>query len=389
MVRRGDKQDVEQIELPKEAFQITSLSPDWVSTSNGFFGIIMDPTTGIDSGIRVEKISGIQAPSRLTQIDTDVSRYKAQDLPAYEVFLPIQNNSPAFEVRVFAGPFSENVLKTVDHYYAQKDGVKDSDYIACQTFHGWFAFISEPFAKFLFFMMKLFHHLFGSWVVCIVLVTVVLRVLLYPLNSWSMRSMKSMQIVAPKIKAIQEKYKKEPQKAQMEILNLYREHKVNPLSGCLPLLLQMPFLIGMFDLLKSAFELRGAPFIHGWIDDLASPDVLFSWKYSIPLIGTEFHLLPIFLGGIMFLQQRMSSQTPKDPSQMTDQQRQQRSMGTIMTVVMTVMFYQFPSGLNIYWISSMALSIGQQWWTNYNMDKGLKNNLTTQPSKNVIPFPKR
>src|SRR6185295_4591604 len=138
-----------------------------------------------------------------------------------------------------------------------------------------------------------------------------------------------------------------------------------------------PFLIGMFDLLKSAFELRGAPFIPGWINDLSAPDVLFSWNFSIPLIGNEFHLLPILLGGIMFIQQQMMSNLPKNPSEWTDQQRQQKTMGNIMTVMMTVLFYNFPAGLNIYWISSMVLAIIQQWWTNKTVTLAKTTNLAT------------
>lgn len=171
-----------------------------------------------------------------------------------------------------------------------------------------------------------------------------------------------MQQISPEVTKIQEKYKKDPKKAQMEIVNLYRERGVNPLSGCLPMLIQMPFLIGMFDLLKSNFELRGASFIPGWIDDLAAPDVLFSWEYPLPIIGNSFHLLPIILGGVMFMQQRLFATGPTDPEKMTDQQRQARSMGTMMAAVFTFLFYNFPSGLNIYWLSSMLLSMGQQWW---------------------------
>jgi YidC/Oxa1 family membrane protein insertase len=178
-----------------------------------------------------------------------------------------------------------------------------------------------------------------------------------------------MQQIGPEVTAIQEKYKKDPQLAQLEIMNLYRERKVNPASGCIPLLIQMPFLIGMFDLLKSSFALRGAPFIPGWIDDLTAPDVLFTWKQPIFFFGNEFHLLPILLGLVMFVQQRLMATGPKDPALMTDQQRQQRTMGTMMTVVFAVMFYNFPSGLNIYWLSSMLLGILQQWWTTRQMQK--------------------
>ena len=174
--------------------------------------------------------------------------------------------------------------------------------------------------------------------------------------------MMKMQQIAPLVSAIQEKNKKDPKKAQVEIMNLYREKGVNPVSGCFPMLIQMPFLIGMFDLLKTTFELRGASFIPGWIDNLTSPDVLFSWQTPIFFIGNQFHLLPILLGAVMFVQQRMFTTAPKDPNQMTDQQRQQRTMATMMTLVFTVMFYNFPSGLNIYFMLSTLLGIAQQTW---------------------------
>src|SRR5207249_1127236 len=164
---------------------------------------------------------------------------------------------------------------------------------------------------------------------------------------WSNKSMMRMQQIGPDVAAIQEKYKKNPKQAQIEVMNLYRERGVNPVSGCLPMLIQMPFLIGMFDLLKSTFELRGASFVPGWIDNLAAPDVLFSWTTPIFFIGNQFHLLPIILGVVMFFQQRLSSSLPKDPNLLTEQQKQQKMMGYIMTVVFTVMFYHFPSGLNI------------------------------------------
>ncbi len=365
---KGKSSVVEKIDLPKDLFTLTSASPDWICNSNGFLGFIINPTNDVESGFRAEFVPGTQVPSRLSLIDREYSLFPMKDMPGYNVQLPLKNSHEIMQYRLFLGPFDDIILKKVDAYYAQELGGKNSDYIACQTFHGWFAFISEPFAKFLFFLMKFFYNCFGSWALSIFLITCVLRLLLYPLNTWSMRSMKSMQRIAPAVKAIQERHKKDPQKAQQEIMKLYRENGVNPLSGCLPLIIQMPFLIGMFDLLKSAFELRGAVFIPGWINDLSAPDVLFSWNYPLPFIGNEFHLLPFVLGGIMFVQQNLMSNLPKDKSLWTDQQKQQRSMGNIMTLVMTVLFYQFPSGLNIYWISSMLLGIAQQLWTNKTMD---------------------
>jgi len=357
---RGTRGTVERVDLPKKSFR-NALQPDWVCNSNGFFGIILDPLQGDGNGMLFDKVDGNLLPSRLRFLEN--SKKTAEDFPGYIAKLQLSQTNTPMKLRVFAGPFSDEILTRIDANSIQ-DQQKPTNYLACQTFHGWFSFISEPFAKFLFFIMKQLHKLFGSWALCIILATVVLRILMYPLNRWSFRSMRAMQEIAPQIKQIQEQNKKDPMKAQKEIMALYREKGVNPLSGCLPLLIQMPFLIGMFDLLRSTFELRGAVFIPGWINDLSAPDVAYTWGHHIFLLGTQLHLLPIILGGIMWLQQRISSPLPKDPREWTDQQRQQRAMGSIMAVVMTIMFYQFPSGLNLYWISSMLLSILQQWWTN-------------------------
>lgn len=368
-ITRNQKAEVVNLDLPQDALTVTSVTPDWVANSNGFLGIIQDATNKTDPGYRVQHVSGTAVPSRLIEIEEEYQRFLPQNLPGYITMLPLKATEGTTDFRIFAGPFSDSVLKIVDKTFSDPATGYTPDYIASQTFHGWFAFISEPFAKFLLILMRFFYSFTGSWAFSIVLLTVALRIMMYPLNAWSTKSMVRMQQIAPEVAAIQEKYKKDPRKGQIEIMNLYRERGVNPLSGCLPLLIQMPFLIGMFDLLKSNFELRGASFIPGWIDDLAAPDVLFRWQTPIFFIGNEFHLLPIILGVVMFLQQRMMSTAPSDPKLMTDQQRQQKAMGTMMSVLFTVMFYNFPSGLNIYWLSSMLLGILQQWWTTKKMQK--------------------
>lgn len=368
---RNQKVDVENLDLPKDSTTVTSAYPDWVCNSNGFLGLIVDPLTEIDPGYRTQVVPGTVVPSRLVEIDEEYQRFTPQSLPGYMVMLPLKSSGGPMNFRVFAGPFATDVLKAVDSAYSNPATGYNPDYIACQSFHGWFAFISEPFAKFLFVLLNFFHSITSSWALSIVLLTLALRVMLYPLNAWSTKSMLKMQQIAPEVTAIQEKHKKDPKKAQLEIMNLYRERGVNPVSGCLPLLIQMPFLIGMFDLLKSTFELRGASFIPGWIDDLTAPDVLFSWERPIFFIGNQFHLLPILLGLVMFLQQKMMSSLPNDASLLTDQQRQQRMMGNIMTIVFAVMFYHFPSGLNIYWLSSMLFGMLQQWWTSRQMKTSL------------------
>lgn len=366
-ITRNQRPEVSSIDLPKDVVTFSTLNPDWVCNSNGFLGTIMDPLSPIDAGLRAAYISGTAIPSRLVALDHLYDKFKAENLPGYKLFLPLKGGGGTMKFRLFAGPFSSDILRQVDQVYSDPATGYNPDYIACQTFHGWFSFISEPFAKFLLILMNFFYTITHSWGFSIILLTVALRIMLYPLNAWSTKSMVRMQQIAPEVTAIQEKFKKDPKKAQLEIMNLYREKGVNPLSGCFPLLIQMPFLIGMFDLLKSTFELRGASFVPGWIDDLAAPDVLFSWKTPIWFIGNEFHLLPILLGAVMFLQQRMMSSLPKDPSLLTDQQRQQKTMGNMMTIVFTVMFYNFPSGLNLYWLSSMVLGIFQQWWTQKRM----------------------
>lgn len=374
--------EVDKIKLPKtkEEVAITSSAVDWVVNSNGYFGIILDERGGARMGFRAVGIPGEVVPTRLSLIDPQYALYKPVDYPGYEVLLPFPKQSRELTLRVYAGPFEEGVLKQVDSYYARSEG-ESPDFLSCKTFYGWFSFISEPFAKLLFAVMQFFYHFTHSWVASIVLLTVVLRIVLYPLNAWSMKSMRKMQLLSPEIQAIQAKYKKEPKKAQLEIMELYRTRQVNPFTGCLLLLIQMPFLIAMFDLLKSSFQLRGASFIPGWIDNLTAPDVLFSWKRPLFFIGTQFHLLPILLGAVMYLQQRMGSTLPKDKALWTDQQRQQRTMGTIMTLVFTVMFYHFPSGLNIYWLSSMLLGIVQQWITNRQIPHAGVGKLPSSPGK--------
>lgn len=381
-ITRNQKADVENIDLPKESVTNSSVNPDWISNSNGFLGLILNPLGEISSGYKAQYVPGINAPSRLIEIGEDYDRFKAENLPGYTMLLPLKASSGTTKFRVYAGPYADATLKAVDQIYSDPATGYNPDYIASQSFHGWFAFISEPFAKFLFILLNFFHNMTGSWAFSIILLTVALRVMLYPLNAWSTKSMLRMQQIGPEVQAIQEKYKKDPKKAQLEVMNLYRDRGVNPVSGCFPLLIQMPFLIGMFDLLKSTFELRGASFIPGWIDDLTAPDVLFSWETPIFFIGNQFHLLPILLGLVMFAQQRMFSNLPSDPNLMTEQQRQQKAMGSIMSVVFMVMFYNFPSGLNIYWLSSMLLGMLQQWWT----QRQLKND-AAKPQ--ILPAPKK
>ena len=362
-ITRGNGSDVETIDLPKKGpTQVTTMKPNWISNSNGFLGLIVDPLSDVGQGYKAAPIDGAALPTRLSLIDAAYQLYPEANYPGYATYLPLKSGQN-LPFRVFAGPFDDGLLKELDQLYGDPLKNYNPEYASAQSIQGWFSFISEPFAKFLFLLMQLFYAVSGSWAVSIVLLTIALRAMMYPLNAWSIRSSIKMQEIAPKVKAMQERYKKDPKKGQMEVMNLYRESGINPFTGCLPMLLQMPFLIGMFYLLKSSFPLRGAPFIPGWIDDLAAPDILFSWGQPIWFIGNEFHLLPILMGVSMYIQQKITSKTPKDPKMLSDTEKQQKMMGNMMSVLFMVMFYSFPSGLNIYFMFSTLLGILQQWWT--------------------------
>ncbi len=362
---QGQKTKVEKLSLPKDSVTYGSTAPLWISNSNGFFGTIIDPISEKAAGFQATQIAGAEIPTRLTLVDAKYDLYPAKNYPGYEILVPYKRTSQTVNFRLYAGPYDDALLKQVDSAFTSPASGGNPQYSSAITYHGWFSFISEPFAKFLFILIQFFYKITHSWGVAIILLTLALRVMLYPLNAWSLKSMYRMQTISPKVTAIQNRHKKDPKRAQLEIMQLYKEEKVNPFSGCFPLLIQMPFLIGMFDLLKSAFPLRGASFIPGWINNLSAPDVLFSWNYPIIFFGTNFHLLPFLLGLSMFLQQKFNQISQGNKGPLTEQQRQQQSMGNVMTIVFTVMFYHFPSGLNIYWLFSTIFGILQQWYMTY------------------------
>ncbi len=194
-------------------------------------------------------------------------------------------------------------------------------------------------------------NVFNAWIpnygVAIILLTILVRIIFWPLTHKSTVGMKKMQEIQPLMKEIQKKYKDNPQRLQQETWALYRDHKVNPMSSCLPMLIQIPVFIALFNVLRSAVELRYAPFL--WIADLSEPEGLFaSW---FPFGG--LNILPILMAATMALQ---SALTPS-----TGDKNQQRMMMVFMPVMMLVMFYSFPSALSLYWTLSQVFSIVQMW----------------------------
>jgi len=204
--------------------------------------------------------------------------------------------------------------------------------------------VFAPLSRFFLFLLKVFNSTFHNYGVAIILLTIVIYGALSPFTIKSYRSMDRMRVLQPKVKELQTKYKGDSQRLNVEMMNLYKSHKVNPLGGCLPMLLQMPVLFGLFMTLRSAVELRGAPFVW-WINDLSAPETLFS-------LGTfPVRALPLIMGITMFIQQRLSASG--DPAQ--------SRMMLIMPVMMLVLFWNFPSGLVLYFLVSNLLGMLQQW----------------------------
>ena len=197
-------------------------------------------------------------------------------------------------------------------------------------------------------VLNLFYALIPNYGVAIILLTILVRILFWPLTHKSTVSMRKMQEIQPLLKDIQKKYKGNPQRLQQETWQLYREHKVNPLASCLPMLIQIPVFFALFVVLRGAIELRYAPFL--WIKDLSQPEALFaSW---FPFGG--LNILPILMAATMALQ---SALTPS-----TGDRSQQRMMMVFMPLMMLFMFYNFASALSLYWTLSQVISIAQMWW---------------------------
>ncbi|MCH9690117.1 MAG: membrane protein insertase YidC [Gammaproteobacteria bacterium] len=200
--------------------------------------------------------------------------------------------------------------------------------------YGWLWFISS----FLFSLMKLIHSVIGNWGWSIVLVTVLVKLAFYRLSAKSYRSMAGMRQLQPKLQALREQYGEDKAKISQATMALYREEKVNPLSGCLPMLVQAPIFMALYWVCLESVELRQAPFIF-WIKDLASPD--------------PYHVLTLLMGGTMLIQQRLNP-APPDPMQ--------AKMMMFLPVLMTALFWNFPSGLALYWTVNNTLTILQQWY---------------------------
>ncbi len=208
--------------------------------------------------------------------------------------------------------------------------------------YGIFTVISAP----LFWLLKWLHGLVHNWGWAIVLLTIIIKSVFYPLNHASARSMAKMKVIGPKLKALQEQYANDKQQLQIKMMEMYKQEKINPLGGCLPILVQIPVFIALYWVLLSAVELRNAPWIL-WIKDLSAPDPYF--------------VLPVVYAITAYLQVKLSPTPITDPMQARIMQ--------IMPIAFSVMFVFFPSGLVLYWLINNSLQIFQQWHMNRVLEK--------------------
>ena len=226
--------------------------------------------------------------------------------------------------RLFVGPKDIDILKGQGN-----DLVQSLDL-------GWFTVLAKP----LLYTLKFFYSYVGNYGIAIIIVTIILKALFFPLTHKSYKSMKDMQKIQPKMAALKEKYKDDRDAMNKAVMELYREHKVNPMGGCLPMVVQIPVFFALYKALMFSIELRHAPFFL-WVADLADKD--------------PYYVTPVIMGITMFVQQKMT------PSQMDPIQQK---MMLALPVVFTFMFLSFPSGLVLYWLVNNILTIGQQMYIN-------------------------
>ena len=247
-----------------------------------------------------------------------------------QLVMPLQNGTGHHVIQVYLGPLDYTMMKPLGL------GLEHAVNLG-------YKFV-RPLSQLLLVCMEWLYRFVPNFGVVIILISVLAKLAFYPLTRSSMRSMRALQHLQPKMEELRTKYKKDPARMQKEMMALYKEHKVNPMGGCWPILIQMPVFIALYAVLANCIELRQAPFF-GWINDLSTPDVLFRVG-SFPI-----HVLPVIMFLTTILQQKLTPMT--DP--------RQKMMGYMMPVMMLFIFYSFPAGLNLYWTMNNILTVAQQW----------------------------
>ncbi len=294
----------------------------WGAIRNKYFTTAIIPQS--------QKGSGIKLHGRTIELSQD-HFFKTY---GYEIMMPVLKVNHEDDFLVYIGPLEYSTLMS---YQADLDRMMN---------FGWP--IIRPISKGVLWTLKKLHLVIPNYGFVIILFSILIKLVLYPLTKKSFQSMKEMQVIQPEVAVLREKYKDNPQKMNSEMMALYKEHGVNPLGGCIPMLFQMPVLYSLFIIFRTTIELRGAHFIW-WITDLSAPDTVYTLPVTLPLYGDGVNILPLLMGLTMFFQQKASIQDPK-----------QKAMVYFMPFLFTFMFNSFPSGLTLYYTLFNLFSMLQQ-----------------------------
>lgn len=280
--------------------------------NNGWFALIQHYFV---SGVIPQ--AGIEREIFARQVETNL--YAVGNIMTLNTLAP--GASETLGAQIYSGPQVTSVLDKVAPGF---NLVKD---------YGWTTIVAKP----VFWLMDEIHKLLGNWGWTIIVLTIIIKIVFFPLSAAGFRSMGRMKLLTPKMTDIRERHKNDPQKMNQAMMELYKTEKVNPLGGCFPLLIQTPVFIALYSVILASVELRNAPWL-GWIHDLSTPD--------------PYLILPVLMAISMYVQTKLNP-APADPMQ--------ARMMMIMPLVFSVMFFFFPSGLVLYWVVNNVLSIGQQW----------------------------
>jgi len=309
---------------------------DWLAVRNKYFAAIMIPTD--PTAVEGAYIDGQTFPTK-----------NLGHKEVYNVRLVVPFKGTEIEhksINLYIGPVDYEQLKDIGH-----------NLTALVEFGSFFGlkFVVRPIAEYLLLpLFKFLNNFIPNYGFVIIVFSLIIKIVVYPLTRKSFQSMKKMQMLQPKITELKEKLKDDPQKMNKETMKLYQTYGVNPAGGCLPILLQMPIFIALWGLLQAAIELRQQPFIF-WIKDLSVPDVIYDLGFKLPLVGVqEISGLAVLMGITTYFQQKMSIKDPK-----------QQALVYMMPIMLTILFMTFPSGLNLYYFMFNVFSIAQQYYINH------------------------
>jgi YidC/Oxa1 family membrane protein insertase len=334
----------------------------WAAVYNRFFTIIVAPPTNKSPEeiiVRHVKLPPLSPDELATVSKAITNQFGFQTAFVYPAMTLAPKQSVERRFDVFAGP---KEYKTLDRLASLLGNNMD----LVMGFGGFFGF----FARLLLLSMNGLYALGLPYALTIIVITVIIKVLFWPLTQMSTRSMKRMQALQPQVKGIQEKYKDDPQKMNQKMMELWKQNKVNPAAGCLPMLIQLPIFFGFYRMLQSAIELRGARFL--WACDLSQADTV----WVIPGLNFPLNPLPLIMGATQIWQMRLTPPSPGvDPVQ--------QKMMQYMPLIFLFILYNFSSGLTLYWTVQNLLTIAQMKLTKASSAK------TPAPAKSPPPPARR